>query len=173
MLIDFGLNKNAEQVFADLAKRNPRSAEALQGLADAEFADAEYPAAQQAYQRLMTIDPANAVAGGRAQEGARVLALDPAAPALKAASRYARSRDLLATTLYAMESCYGGEGKLPPSISDAAKNAKAALERKRQPTSLGDAVDENEQLALQLWKARPATCAVDDALTRALGLLER
>jgi tetratricopeptide (TPR) repeat protein len=173
MLIDLGLNKNAEQLFADLAKRNPQSAEALQGLADAEFADAEYAAAQQAYQRLTTIDPANAAAGARARESARILALDPAAPGLKAAERYARSRDLLATTLDAIGKCYGGEGKLPPSIGDAAKNAKAALERKRRPTSLSDAADENEQLALQLWKARPATCAVDDALTRAVGLLER
>jgi CIC family chloride channel protein len=173
MMIDLELYKNAEQLFSDLAKRNPRSAEAAQGLADSEFADRNYAAALPAYQRVVAVDPANAPAARRAEESARILALDPAAPGLKAADRYARSQELLSAVLDAIDRCFGREDKLPAAMADLAKQARAALTRKRRPDSLGDAADANAQLALELWKARPGTCAGDDAVARAIALLAR
>jgi tetratricopeptide (TPR) repeat protein len=173
MLIDLGLLQNAENLFRDMAKRNPQSADAQQGLADAEFAEGNYAGALQAYRRLTAIDPANAYASQRAEEADRILALDPAAPGLKAAVRYARSRDLLLATLDAIDQCFGGEDKLPASIGDAATEARAAVARKRKPESFSDAADANVQLVLQLWKARPAACAADDAVVRTIDLLKR
>lgn len=173
MMIDLGLFKNAEKLFSDLAKSNPQSAEAIQGLADAEFADTNYGVALQGYQRLMGIDPVNAPAGERAQESARILAMNPDAPGLRAAGRYGRSVNLLSATLDAIEKCFGGEDKVPPSTADAVKEAKTALTRERRPSSLSDAADLNVELALRLWKARPSTCLADDAVGRAVALLQR
>ena len=173
MMIDLGLYRNAEQLFSDLAKRNPQSAEAVQGLADAEFADTNYGTALQAYQRLMGINPVNAPAGERAQESARILAMNPDAPGLRATDRYGRSLNLLSATLDAITRCFGGEDRLPQSTADTVKEAKGALTRTRKPNSLSDAADLNVELALRLWQARPATCVADDAVARAVALLQR
>ena len=49
MLIDYGLPKAAGNLFRDVAQRNKQDAGALEGLADAEFANGEYAAARDAY----------------------------------------------------------------------------------------------------------------------------
>ncbi len=170
MLIDLGLLKNAEDLFRDLARRHPQDADAQQGLADAEFADAGYAAALESYQRLLAIDPANPAATARAAECARILSLEAAAPGMRAAERYERSRNLLTASLHALDGCFGGEDKLPAAAADDAQAATTELARTRRPVSFGDAADANLQLAERLWKARPPSCATDDALARALAL---
>lgn len=172
MLIDLGVLKNAEDLFRNLAQRNPQDAAAQQGLADAEFANEDYVAAADAYKRLLAIDPANSAAAARIEECARIVTLEASAPGLSGPARYARSRAFLAATLGAIAQCFGGEDKLPGSLTDTVRDAKAALARKRRPESYSDAADTNLQLALQLWKARPASCAADDAVARALALVK-
>lgn len=171
MLIDLGILKNAEDLYRDLAHHNPQDAEALQGLADAEFANAAYVDALNTYRHMLAIDPANSTAAERAAECARILELFPAGRGLSAAERYARSRNLLSSTLDAVARCAGGDDKLPPPMADAVRDAKTELARKRRPSSFSDAADANMQLAEQLWSARLPTCAVDDALARALALV--
>ena len=56
-------------------------------------------------------------------------------------------------------------------MADAVRDAKTELAGKRRPSSFSDAADANMQLAEQLWSARLPTCAVDDALARALALV--
>jgi tetratricopeptide (TPR) repeat protein/CBS domain-containing protein len=166
LLIDLGMFQNAEDLFREQARRNPQDPEALQGLADARFASGEYATAGDAYQQLLQVDPENAAARQRAEECARILALNALAPGLSAAQRYARGRDLLAASLGDVTKCFGGEAKLPASLAEAAREAKAELARKRRPDSFSDAADANLQLASQIWAARPAGCAADDAVTR-------
>jgi CIC family chloride channel protein len=170
LLIDFGILKNAEDLFRDIVRRNPQDAEALQGVADAEFTGAEYFDAENAYRRLQAVDPSNSIAAERAGESARILELSPGAPGLTAAERYARSRNLLSAALDAIGRCSGGAGQVPAAIADAAREAKTELARRHRPSSYSDAADANMQLAAQLWSARPASCAVDDAVARALAL---
>ncbi len=170
MLFGLGVFKNAEDLFRDLTQRAPQDAEGLKGLADAEFGNAEYSAAEGSYRRLLAMDASNQTAAQRAEECSRILALDVTARGLSAAQRYARSRELLATVLQSVETCFGGAEKLPPSVQDAAREASTGLARKRRPDSLSDAADANARLAASLWNARPASCAPDDAIARTLAL---
>ena len=163
MLLDLGLSRNAEDLFRAMVKANPQDPETQQGLADAEFANGEYTPARMAYQRLTQMDPANGLAAARYGETSRIVEMDPGSPNLNSGQRYARSRDLLAATVDAVEKC-GAQ-------ADAMKDAKIALARKRRPSSFIDAADENQRLALAVWSDRPKSCAVDDALSRALGRL--
>ena len=171
MLIDLGILKNAEDLFRDLSRRNPQDAEALQGLADAEFTNAEYVDALGSYRRLLAIDPANPTAAERAAECGRILELFPAGRGLSPAERYSRSRNLLTATLDAVVRCSGGDDKLPSTMADAVREAKTELARKRRPTSFSDAADANMQLAEQLWSARLPSCVTDDAVARALAMV--
>ncbi len=173
LLLGLGVLKNAEDLFREAARRNPQDAEALEGLADAEFASAEYAAAEDSYRSVLALDSSNAVAAQRAEECARILELEVAAPGLTASQRYARSRSLLSAALDGVDRCFRGAEKLPASIADEAREATAGLARKRAPSSFSDAADMNLQIARRLWSARPASCPPDDAITRALALAKQ
>ena len=86
MLIDAGLAKNAENLFRDLAHRNPNDAEAVQGLADAQFSSAEYAAARASYERVLALDPQNTAASQRLEE-CNVILTPPAPPPRKKSRR--------------------------------------------------------------------------------------
>lgn len=173
MLLDLGLAAQAEDLFRRLVQSNPQDPEALDGLADSEFANADYPTALRSYRRVTQMDPANAVAAARYGETSRILALDPSDSGLSTAERYARSRALLAATLEAIAKCYGGEDKLPASLADTVRNTKAALARRARPGVASSAADAAVSLAQDLWRARPRNCAVDDAVARALDRVSR
>jgi CIC family chloride channel protein len=159
LLLALGLPRNAEDLFHDAMRRRPKDVEAQWGLADAQFANAEYADAQRSYQRLHEADPADANAAARADESARILELEMTA-GLNAAQRYEHSRNLLAATVSAVEGCSASGSEL-----DA---AKTELDRKRRPASVSDAADANRQLAQRLWNARPTSCKADEALMLAL-----
>jgi tetratricopeptide (TPR) repeat protein len=165
MLIDYGLAKNAESLFRDVAQRNPQDADALQGLGDAEFANGDYAAARDAYRASLALDPANSAVAKRADLCERILALDPDLRGLSGAQRYARSLKILSGVMVELARC-GGNGD-----NVALQKAQAALARKRRPDSYIDAADSNRALAAELWSARPPSCAAaggDDALNRVM-----
>jgi tetratricopeptide (TPR) repeat protein len=163
-LLDMGMTKNAEEMFATVARRNPQDAQAQQGLADAKFTDGDYAGAEKAYRQLLAIDPVNPTAAARAGECARILQLQATAPGLTAAQRLARSRVLLADALETVQRCEGNAA----NPTDQERNAQAELARKVRPRAFSDAAALNVRLARELWNGRPSNCAGDDAVTRAL-----
>jgi tetratricopeptide (TPR) repeat protein len=168
MLIDYGLARNAENLFRDVTQRNPLDPGALEGLADAEFANGEYEAARADYHASLAFDPGNAAIAKREDLCERILALDPDGRGLTAAERYERSVKVLAGVMRELERCGGGGDKA------ALEDAQAALARKRRPASYSDAKDSNRALALQLWAARPLSCSAsgaDDALSSVMAKL--
>ncbi len=171
MLLDLGLYAQAENLFRRLSQSNPQDPEALDGLADSEFAQAEYLTALQSYRRVTQMDPANATAAARFGETSRILALDPSASGISNSERYARSRALLTATLEAIARCYGGEDKLPPSLANTVRSAKTALARKPRANPAASTADAAVRMAEDLWSARPRDCTVDDAVSRALNVV--
>ncbi len=163
LLIDFGLTKNAEDLFREQARRNPRDPVTELALADAEFAAAAYADALRDYQRALAIAPENQVAAARAAECRRILDFEVNAPRIAVAERYARSRALLAAVTDSVGRCSGIE-----NAAAQLSEARAALARTRRPTSFSDAADANLELASRVWKTRPAGCAPDEALSLAL-----
>jgi chloride channel protein, CIC family len=168
MLIDYGLPKSAENLFREIAQHHPQDAAALQGLADAEFADGEYAEALDAYRNSLAIDPANAAVTKQADLCERILALDPDVRGLGAAQRFERSSKILAGVVDELARCGGGSDKA------AMQEAQTALTRKKRPVSYSDAADSNRVLALALWGARTPACSTDgndDALNRVMAKL--
>jgi CIC family chloride channel protein len=168
MLIDYGLPKAAENLFREVSQRNKQDAGALEGLADAEFANGEYASARDAYRGSLALDPANTATAKRADLCERILALDPDLRGLGAAQHYERSLKILTGVVDELARCGGG------GDSGALQQAQAALARKKRPTSYSDAADSDRALALQLWGVRPPSCAgpgADDALSRVMAQL--
>jgi tetratricopeptide (TPR) repeat protein/CBS domain-containing protein len=165
MMIDYGLPKAAENLFRDMAQRNPRDAAAIEGLGDAAFANADYAAASDAYRAGLALDPGSSEIARRAGLCGRILALELDRRGLGAGERYERSLKILSGVADELGHCGGGD-------KDAAQQAQAALARKQRPASYSDAADANRALALELWSARPAACTVgDEALTRVMAQL--
>jgi tetratricopeptide (TPR) repeat protein len=167
MLIDYGLPKSAENLFRGVAQRNPHDAGALDGLGDAAFANGEYATARDAYRRSLAIDPVDDAIAKRADLCDRILALDPDLPGLGPAARYERTLRLLTGVMDEVVRCGAGGGDEKAKM----QQAQATVTRKTKPRSYGDAADAARTLALQLWAARPQSCAGDDALMRVMAKL--
>jgi chloride channel protein, CIC family len=168
MLIDYRLPKAAENLFRNAAQSDRQDAGAWEGLGDAEFANGEYSAARDAYRASLGIDPGNPAIAKQADLCERILALDPDMPGLGVAERYRRTLKILAGVMDELTRCGGGGDKA------AVQQAQTELARKKRPASYSDAADSNRVLALDLWAARPASCAAgggDDALSRVMAKL--
>jgi CIC family chloride channel protein len=165
MLLDYGLAKEASNVYLDLLRGDARDAEAWHGLGEAHFQLQEFARARQAFQKALEIDAADTVSAGRLGLCDQILALDPRLPGLRAADRYNRSRELLARVVNELRAC-------DPKKADSPEIA-AALFSRRRPASYSDSADENEASASQLWRARLQACptlpAPDDPLAQILG----
>jgi chloride channel protein, CIC family len=155
-LLDYGLPRNAADVFRQVLKRNPRDLAAYDGLGQAEFALGDYNAARTAFQDSLKLDPTDSAALKGAELSDRVLALDPVLRGLGAAERYRRSHEVLTQALAARLQC-------SPSTDQDVEAAQAALARKRRPASLSDTADAELALARQLWAERVKSCAAPAA----------
>jgi CIC family chloride channel protein len=156
MLIDFGLAREAAELFRGLLKRGPADAAGYDNLGEAAFLLGDYKAARDAFRRAQQIDPADLDAARRADLCDRILALDPALRGLGSKERYRRSQEILKEVSAQVTACVGSE-------NDA---ARAALARKA-PASFSDAAEANEALAGKLWEQRIASCGApprDDPL---------
>ena len=167
-LIDSGLPKNAEVLFREVARHDPKDAGAQEGLGDAAFADGEYEKARDAYRAGLAIDTANPAIAKRADLCDRILALNPDLPGLCSTPRYEKSLKLLGGVMEELARCGSAGDKV------AVQQAEAALARKTRPRSYSDAADSARDLALKLWTAQPSSCATaggDDGLSLVIAQL--
>jgi tetratricopeptide (TPR) repeat protein len=159
--VDAGLANQASALYSDALRRNPRDAEALDGLGAAEIAAGDFPAAEKAFADAHRVAPADSTASRQMELCERILAIDPALPGLKAADRYERSRQLLMRLIEIAPRC----APRPTTLADA----QAAVARKSRPVSSSDAAEENIAFAGKLWPEELAACqgsAPDEALAR-------
>lgn len=163
MLIDFGLAREAAELFRGVLKRGPPDSTEYSGLGDAAFLTGDYKAARDAFRKAHQIDPADPMAARRADLCDRILALDPTQRGLESRERFRRSQEILKDVMAQLVACAGSEISLPTPSKDAIAAARAALARKRVPASVSDAADANAELAEKLWEQRNASCVAPPA----------
>ncbi len=171
MLADFGLLKEAAEVYRGIVQQEKQNAAAYQGLGTVEFQLGDYASAQQAFRRALAIDPANQAAAQRAETAQKLLALDPTLPGLRPEERFRRSQVLLRDVVREKSRCT--EGSASRSLTSDDRAARAVLSQKRRPASYSDAADSNLALAQRVWGERLTACAgapaPDDPLAVILG----
>jgi len=175
LLLDYGLPKEAAQVFREVLRKDPRDASAYAGLGQAEFAQEDFHSAQKAFEGAVLRNPGDAASRKMLESAEQIQALDPSARGLSAAEKYGRSRKLVEAALGALDQCLASaRGSPPASLVDGAR--KLLLHRGR-PRSYGDASETNLALADQLWKARIDLCgppqASDVVLSKLMTRLSR
>jgi tetratricopeptide (TPR) repeat protein/CBS domain-containing protein len=169
MLIDYGLLKQAADVFRSLLAHGPPDAGEYDGLGEAMYRLGDYAAARDAFRSALKIDPTDQVASRRLETSEKVLALDPTQRGVGPRERFQRSEEILKLAMAGLAACDGSER---PSVVAA----RAALSRRKRPPSYSDAAESNLSVAEQLWTERSQikecrTLSPDDPLTRILARL--
>lgn len=169
MLVQYGLNREAADLFQNILKHGPPDVAAYNGFGEAEFALARYRQAKDAFHKALQIDPSDQMAAHRAEEVDRIMALDPTRRGLNSVERFRRSQELLSEVIVLLDHC--------GSASSADLNdAHTILARKTPPQSFSDAADTSVQLAEKLWSERPQACvapSADDVLPRVMAEITR
>src|SRR5450432_2986869 len=109
MLIDFGLPREAAELFRGLLKRGPPDSAEYDGLGDAAFLTGDYQSARDAFRKAQQIDPANPIAARRADLCDRILAIDPAQRGLGSMERFRSSQEILRNVTAQLAACAGPE----------------------------------------------------------------
>jgi tetratricopeptide (TPR) repeat protein len=172
-LVSLGLQRESVVLFREIVQRNPADGEAWAALGEAEFALADYPAAQEAFEKAAQFGAGDAVKEHSAI-AERILALDPTPRGLNRRARYDRSVQLLQEVLNSVQSCGPGTAQAP-EVAEEIRQAQASTGRKRRPSSYVDETDTNLDLAERIWTHRAAQCSAmpDDALARVMSKLHR
>ena len=156
-LADFGLLKEAGDAYRGVAQIDKQNAAAYQGLGEVELQLGNYASAQQAFRRVLVVDPANQQAARKIEICTTLLALDSTLPGLRADERFRRSQVILRRVFEAFTRCTR-DGAASRVDGNDARAARVELSRKRRPASYGDATDANIALAERLWAERLRSC---------------
>ena len=178
LFLDFGLPKEAAEVFREVLKSNESDAEARGGLGEAELALDDFDAARKAFADAARRDPANKAYQDGLRLAEAVIAMDPARRGLPPAERYARSRKLVEATLGSLDQCLARQAGSPPDADRSlAETARKALLSRRAPHSYGDAAAANVDLAGQVWGVRLRLCGppnpTDEPVRKAMEQVQR
>lgn len=151
-------------LYEEILEASPEDSAAYAGLAEAEFARGNYQTALRNFDLALSHDPPDAAAlRARRDLTDQVLQLDPMARRLSSAQRYQRSLTLLRMALNSMNACTGPNQDL--LAFTLAQRADEALARTVTAGQRNDAVDQNLDLAEQIWSLRQLACgaALDPA----------
>ena len=174
MLLSYGAPREAADVFQDIVRTNDGDAQGYAGLGQAELALENYQEARDAFQKALDRNPSDAASREQLAVSERVIALDPNARGLRAATRYERSQELLQAEIRRFDQCQ-------PGSTNADQARKAAADHPRRG-ELEDSADRNLALAEELWKQGQKLCGTkppaalnpdDQAIERVLARLSR
>lgn len=151
---------NSGVIFENLVRQDRQDWAAYSGLGDAEFAQANYLAARNAYRTANRLNPEDADTQARLAFSDQILDFDPTLRGLSSTERHRRSQELVRVALAKVEPCRPAELPLlgPDPVQEAMDSAREMLSQTRRPRNIADALETNLSLALQFWQARLELC---------------
>jgi len=152
LLVEYGLPKEAVDLFRDITEHDAQDEEAFAGLGEAEYELADYAAARDALTTALRLNPNDTTVEKRLEACNRIMALDPTSRGMSAAERFRRSQEVLAAVLDALDECS------PPAFRETMDTARKSLEKGSRPRSFSDAAEKNTAMAEQLWAAGAKAC---------------
>ncbi len=165
---------NAAELFGEIVVENPRDAEALAGLGDAEFERAHYLSAASAYRRAIRYRPEDLQSRTQLDIAEEIYQLDPTVRGLGSYTRLQRSRELVKRARAGLDFCLPEDVEsLPEETRELLDRAQVVIDGKiRQPRTM-ESVEENIALAEALLSFRRENCGSAPVPDRALELTLR
>ena len=155
--LDYGLPKEAANLFQELTERNPSDENAWAGLGEAEYALAGYPAARDALAAALKLNPNDTAVRKRLDASVQITTLDPTLRGLKDTDRFHRAQTVLAGVLDVLDQC--SPAAVPPALKQSMEAARKLLVKARRPPSYSDAIEQLTSVAEQLWTAGAKSCS--------------
>ena len=154
MLLQYGSQRRAAEIFQKVLARDPRDSEAADGAAESAFGQGNYATAANWYRRALRLNPANRSARDRLDETSEILSLDPLQVSLSANERFERARTLVEKGVESLQACAAGPagGETQALISSAGEFLQARHRQREGDTPRAIA------LAEQIWNTRNRTC---------------
>jgi CIC family chloride channel protein len=156
LALEYGLPKEAANLFRDLTVRDSQDEQAWAGLGEAEYALADYAAAHDALGAALPLNPNNTAVEKRLDAATQILALDPSRRGLSERDRFQRSQAVLGAVLDVLDRC--PPAALPATLKAQMEGARRLLIKGRRPPSYSDGIENNTSLAEQLWTAGARAC---------------
>lgn len=148
-----GSAPRAGEIFREILRNHPQDADAYAGLGEAEFARGNYQTARTDFQAAVNLRPEDGAIEGRLDLSTEVLALDPMRRGLAPEEQYRRSVKMLELASAALTRCArAGVGM------DAIEDAQKAMKSRVSAAKLSEAVENNLNLAEELWSIRQREC---------------
>jgi CIC family chloride channel protein len=179
LLLDYGSPRQSADVFRGLVSENNSDAEAYSGLGSAEFAQARYVEAREAFRSGLRLNPSDKATEREMALCERILELDPAVSGIGSAERHRRSAALLQGILGTVEQCLPkvGQPADAQSLRTRADRARQLLAHHPAPRRYDDAANSDLSLAEELWSASQRLCGapsgLDPAADRLLATLSQ
>lgn len=147
----------ALDIYRQILNQAPQDPDARAGVGQAEFARANYRAAQTEFLAASRLKPDDGEIRKQLDICNKIVALDPTQRGLWASERYRRSVKLVELALDAVNKCAGSPA--PQTVRELTASAQAALARTPRANQENDAMESNLDLAEKLWQARKKECA--------------
>ncbi len=157
LFMSAGAPSHAAEIFHSLVHAHPGDPEAREGLASAEFALHDFPAAQSDLVAALRLRPDNENARRMLAICDQVLNLDPMRRGLDGQERYQRSLQVLQLVADKITQCLApAQAAASPELID---ETQAALKSHVPAAAQSAAVESNLELAGKLWQSERAKCA--------------
>jgi tetratricopeptide (TPR) repeat protein len=163
-----GSPARAADIFRGIVQEAPARAEGYAGLGDAEFAQANYRAAEGDFETALRLSPGDAAVRERLELSGKLLALDPTLRGLTPAERLTRSRRLVELVRDEVRQC---------AAPDLNKRAAGQVTQVNPELNSELNPERNLDLAEDLWQARARECKsqppADDPVALVMARLAR
>jgi tetratricopeptide (TPR) repeat protein len=159
----------AAEVFRGILHDAPTNADAYDGLGEAEFARANYRAAERGFVAGLRLAPHDQAIRQRLDLCNELLGLDPTLRGLGPAERFHRSLKLVELTLDETGQCIGRNPS--PELQGLLDKAGKALRTRVNAAHQSEVSESNLDLAEQLWQARRKECKSPPASETPLALV--
>jgi len=172
LALEYGLPKEAANLYKDLAEHDPQNESAFAGLGEAEYGLDNYVAARDALESALRLNPNDTEARKRLDAAQQILDLDPMRRGLDRMQRFERSQAVLAGVLDLLGECANATS-LPPDLKTQMDAARKLVVKGRRPASYSDATENAVSAAENLWTAAAKTCSAppDSPLSRIMAKL--
>jgi tetratricopeptide (TPR) repeat protein len=152
-----GSPPRAADIYRQILNQQPQDPDARAGVGQAEFARANYRAAQTDFLAAARLKPDNGEIRKQLDISNQILALDPTQRGLGASERYRRSVKLVELALDGVNKCLSSPA--PQAVRELTGEAQTALARTPRANQQSDAMESNLDLAEKLWQARKKECS--------------
>jgi len=151
-----GSPARAADLYRQVLKTEPESADAYAGLGQSELARGNYRTAAQHFQTVLRLRPNDADAQRQLQLCSQVLTLDPTQRGLGIEERFERSTKVLDLLVDEIQTCPAAAAA--GTLHDNLDAAQKALKLNVRPAAQSAIFESNLDLADKLWQARKAQC---------------